>query len=231
MNEPSTAAEQYSRTERTTLRRAAERGSFDRTLVHQILDEALICHVGICTDAGPLVIPTIHCRIGDDLYIHGSPASRHLREMASGTEICVTVTLLDGLVLARSALHHSMNYRSVMVFGRAVPVEDMAERSRVLDRFVEHVVPGRSADLRPHHAIEVRGTSVLRIPLDEVSAKVRTGGPTDEPEDLSADVWAGVVPLSLMPGPALAESEVSEDGPAVPTYVRDYRRPRGSSTG
>lgn len=225
MNEPSTAAEQYSRTERTTLRRAAERGSFDRTLVHQILDEALICHVGLCTEQGPVVVPTIHCRIGENLYLHGSPASRHLRGMASGTEICVTVTLLDGLVLARSALHHSLNYRSVMIFGRAASVEDLIEREKVLDRFVEHVVPGRSADLRPHHAKEVRGTSVLRVPLEEVSAKVRTGGPTDELEDLGSDVWAGVIPISLVPGAASPDPDGSGDERAVPAYVRDYHRP------
>lgn len=190
----------YQPTERTTLR-LHERASYDRELVHQVLDEALICHVGFVTERGPVVIPTIHARIDETLYLHGSPATRMMRTLAKGVDVCVTVTIVDGLVLARSAFHHSMNYRSVVVFGRAVPVQDLDERARVLDRFTAHVAGDeRQVQLRPHTEKELRGTSVLALPLVEVSAKVRTGGPVDEPEDLDLPVWAGVVPLHLVPG-------------------------------
>jgi nitroimidazol reductase NimA-like FMN-containing flavoprotein (pyridoxamine 5'-phosphate oxidase superfamily) len=193
-------ASAYVATERTTVRRD-ERGSYDRALVHQVLDEALICHVGFSTERGPVVIPTIHARIDETLYLHGSPATRLLRTLGQGVDLCVTVTIVDGLVLARSAFHHSMNYRSVVVFGRAVPVKDLDEKARVLDRFTTHVAGAeRQAMLRPHTEKELRGTSVLAVPLVEVSAKVRTGGPVDEPEDLDLPIWAGVVPLSHVPG-------------------------------
>lgn len=190
----------YQPTGATTLRRD-ERGSYDRALVHSILDEALICHVGFTTERGPVVIPTVHARIDDTLYLHGSPATRMLRTLGKGVEVCVTVTLVDGLVLARSAFHHSMNYRSVVVFGTATPVTDFAEKSRVLDRITAQVAGDeRQASLRPHTEKEIRATSVLALPLVEVSAKVRTGGPVDDPEDLDLDVWAGVVPLSVQAG-------------------------------
>lgn len=190
----------YQPTEATALRRD-ERGSYDRALVHSILDEALICHVGFTTERGPVVIPTVHARIDDTLYLHGSPATRMLRTLGKGVEVCVTVTLVDGLVLARSAFHHSMNYRSVVVFGTATPVTDLAEKSRVLDRITAQVAGDeRQSQLRPHTEKEIRATSVVALPLVEVSAKVRTGGPVDEPEDLALDVWAGVVPLSVEAG-------------------------------
>jgi nitroimidazol reductase NimA-like FMN-containing flavoprotein (pyridoxamine 5'-phosphate oxidase superfamily) len=198
----------YEPTERTTLRRD-ERGSYDRELVHAVLDEALICHVGFTTERGPVVIPTIHARIDDTLYLHGSPATRMLRTLGKGVEVCVTVTLVDGLVLARSAFHHSMNYRSVVVFGRATPVKDLDEKARVLDRFTVHVAGAeRQATLRPHTEKELRGTSVLALPLVEVSAKVRTGGPSDEPEDLDLPVWAGVVPLTVERGTPIPDTDV-----------------------
>ena len=198
----------YRPTERTTVRRD-ERGSYDRALVHAVLDEALICHVGFTTERGPVVIPTIHARIDETLYLHGSPATRMLRTLAKGIDLCVTVTLVDGLVLARSAFHHSMNYRSVVVFGRAVPVKDLDEKARVLDRFTAHVAGAeRQAMLRPHTEKELRGTSVLALPLAEVSAKVRAGGPHDEPDDLDQPVWAGVVPLTLERGTPIADADL-----------------------
>lgn len=198
----------YPPTERTTLR-LDERGSYDRELVHRVLDEALICHVGFVTERGPVVIPTIHARLGETLHLHGSPATRMQRTLAKGVDVCVTVTIVDGLVLAKSAFHHSMNYRSVVVFGRAAPVTDLDEKARVLDRFTAHVAGDeRQAQLRPHTEKELRGTSVLALPLVEVSAKVRTGGPLDEPEDLDLPVWAGVVPLQLTPGAPIAVADL-----------------------
>jgi nitroimidazol reductase NimA-like FMN-containing flavoprotein (pyridoxamine 5'-phosphate oxidase superfamily) len=190
----------YEPTERTTVR-VDDRASYDRRLVHAILDEALVCHVGFATDRGPFVIPTIHVRVDETLYVHGSPATRMLRTLARGIDVCVTVTLLDGLVLARSAFHHSMNYRSVVVLGRAMPVTDLDEKARVLDELVTHIAGAeRQGELRPHTEKEIRGTAVLALPLDEVSAKVRTGGPLDEPADLDLPVWAGVVPLTIEQG-------------------------------
>ncbi len=208
---------------RATVRRLAERGHYDRTSIDAILDEALICHVGITTDDGPVVIPTIHARIGDSLYVHGSPAGRLWRTLGTGVEVCVTVTLVDGLVLARSAFHHSMNYRSVVIFGRAEPVSDLVERDRVLSAFVEHVVPGRAADLRASSERELRATAVLRIGLDEASVKMRTGGPSDDAEDLDEPAWAGVLPLTITPGSAI-EDDTAGTGKPVPEYLRAYRR-------
>jgi nitroimidazol reductase NimA-like FMN-containing flavoprotein (pyridoxamine 5'-phosphate oxidase superfamily) len=196
----------YQPTEATTLRRD-ERGSYDRALVHSILDEALICHVGFTTERGPVVIPTVHARIDDTLYLHGSPATRMLRTLGRGVDVCVTVTLVDGLVLARSAFHHSMNYRSVVVLGTATPVTDLDEKGRVLDAITAQVAGDeRQAQLRPHTEKEIRGTSVLALPLVEVSAKVRTGGPVDEPEDMDLPVFAGVVPVSVQLGEPVADT-------------------------
>lgn len=188
--------------DRTTLRRLPDRGRHDRATIDAILDEAYLCHLGLVDQAGrPFVIPTIQARAGDVVYVHGSPASRALRTAGDdGVECCVAVTLLDGLVLARSAFHHSMNYRSVVLYGRASKVGDAEEKRAAFDAIVDHVVPGRSRDARPANDIELRGTLVLRLPNDEVSAKVRTGGPIDDDDDLALDVWAGVVPLTLVPG-------------------------------
>lgn len=215
----SSPSETFPITARTTHKRAAERGSHDRGEVYDILDEANVCHVGFVTDDGPVVIPTIHARLGDSLLIHGSPASRLIRTVGVGIDVCVTVTLVDGLVLARSAFHHSMNYRSVVVFGTAAVIRDDHEKLEALDAFVDHIVPGRRAELRPHTDKEIRATHVLRLGLDEASAKCRTGGPSDDPEDLEADVWAGVVPLRV------ASGEPVPDGAGVhprqvPGYVR-----------
>lgn len=184
-------------TTRTTLKRLPKRGVFDRTIVHQILDEAFICHVGFVVEGQPFVIPTGYGRIGDKLYIHGSAASRMLRSLTDGIEVCVTVTLLDGLVLARTAFHHSFNYRSVMIFGRATLVTDAEEKMAALKAFTEQVVPGRWDDVRWPNEQEMKATLVLALSLDEVSAKVRTGPPLDDEEDMGLPVWAGVIPLQL----------------------------------
>jgi nitroimidazol reductase NimA-like FMN-containing flavoprotein (pyridoxamine 5'-phosphate oxidase superfamily) len=186
--------------ERTTVKRLPKRGAYERDVVYAILDEAPICHVGFVVDGAPVVIPTIHWREGDELYFHGSAASRMLRSLRGGVDACVTVTLLDGLVLARSAFHHSMNYRSVVVFGKAREVSDREEKLRALERLVEHIVPGRSAIVRPPNEGELRQTLVLALPLTEASAKVRTGGPIDDEEDYALPVWAGVVPMRLVKG-------------------------------
>ncbi len=183
------------RTDRTTVRRLPARASYDRALIHAILDEAPVCHVGFVVDGRPFVIPTLHVRVGDRLYMHGSPGSRMLKAMAGGVEVCVNVTMVDGLVLARSAFHHSMNYRSVVVFGVAQAVDDPEEKTRVLHALSEHLVPGRWRDVRGPAPGELKATSVLSLPIDEASAKVRTGPPLDDEEDYALPAWAGVVPL------------------------------------
>lgn len=203
-------------TERTRVRRLAKRASYDRETIHAILDEARICHVGFVVNGTPVVIPTIHWREGDTLYVHGSAASRMLRSLKEGVDACVTVTLVDGLVLARSAFHHSMNYRSVVVFGKAREVTG-EEKVSALEGLVEHVVRGRSRDVRPPNEIELRQTLVLALPLDEASAKIRTGGPVDDAEDYALLVWAGVVPLRLVAGEPVADEGVTV---GVPEYLR-----------
>jgi nitroimidazol reductase NimA-like FMN-containing flavoprotein (pyridoxamine 5'-phosphate oxidase superfamily) len=209
---------------RTTVRRRADRGRYDRASAHAILDEGLVAHVGLATDDGPVVIPMLYGRDGERLLLHGSPASRLLRGGAQGTEMCVTVTLVDGLVLARSAFHHSMNYRSLVVFGRAIPIADIAERRAAVDRLVEHIVPGRGADVRPPSDKELRGTLVLALPLDECSVKVRTGRPLDDDEDMDLPVWAGVIPLTTVAGPPVTSDDLRVDA-AVPGYAAAYTRP------
>lgn len=194
----------FTPTDRTTLRRQPARASYDVALVHAILDEAWIAHVGFAADGVPMVIPMAHWRVGDQLYLHGAPASRLMRTLGEGGEICATVTLLDGLVLARSAFHHSMNYRSVVVLGRPRVVAAEAEKRAILDAFVEKVAPGRAAAVRGPSAPELAGTLLLALPIAEASAKVRQGPPKDEEADLAWPVWAGVVPLTLTPGEPVA---------------------------
>ena len=195
----------YPPTGRTTLRRHPERAHYDRTVVHAILDEALVGHLGVTTREGPRVLPTAFVRLNDAVYVHGSLANRTFRE-AAGTPVCLTVTLLDGLVLARSAFHHSVNYRSVMVYGDASVVTDAAEKRAVLDALVERSATGRSHLVRPPSDTELRTTLVLALSLSEVSAKVRTGGPIDDEADLTWPVWAGVVPLRLTAAEAVADN-------------------------
>jgi hypothetical protein len=210
--------------QRSSVRRLPERASYDRDLIDAILDEALICHVGFVHDGSPVVIPTIHARIGDTLYFHGSPASRMLRGMHSGDEISVNVTLVDGLVLARSAFHHSMNYRSVVVFGPPRIVADDQEKWTALRAVTEHVAPGRWDDCRPMTDREFKGTLVAALPLGEASAKVRTGGPGDEEEDYDLPIWAGVIPLSVTAGEPIDDPLLRVDVP-VPPYAIGYERP------
>lgn len=210
-------------TERTTLKRLPKRGEYDRAAVFEILDEAFICHVGFIADGKPVVIPTSYCRAGDDLYLHGSAASRMLRSLEQGIDVCVTVTLIDGLVLARSAFHHSINYRSVVIFGKANAVDDPDEKIRALHAFTEHVVPGRWEDVRLPTEAEMRSTLVLKLPLVEVSAKVRTGPPIDDDEDYKLAVWAGVVPLKLIADAPVIDDRVPA-GLEAPEYVREYSR-------
>ena len=210
-------------TPRTTVKRLPKRGMYDRATIEAIVDEALICHIGFVVDGQPVVIPTIHWRRGEELYFHGSTASRMLRSLKGGVNACVTITLLDGLVLARSAFHHSMNYRSVVVFGKAREVTDPAERLAALDSLVEHVCAGRLKDVRQPNDRELAQTLILALPLAEASAKIREGGPLDEEEDYALPLWAGVIPLRLTPQPAEADERL-EAGIATPRYAEEYRR-------
>jgi uncharacterized protein len=210
-------------TERTRVRRLPERGVYERPEIDAILDEALICHLAYVKEGEPRIIPTIHARVGDTLYVHGSNASRTLRAAKGGAPVAAEVTLLDGLVLARSAFHHSMNYRSVVVYGRAREVTDPTEKFEAQRALVEHVVRGRAADARLPNQRELDQTTILAIPLDEASAKVRTGPPKDEEEDLALPVWAGVLPLRTVPGEPEPDP-LLPSGIATPGYVNDYRR-------
>jgi uncharacterized protein len=205
---------------RTTLKRLPQRGRFDRETVNAILDEALVCHVGFVADGQPFVIPTIHGRSEDRLYVHGSAASRMLKTLKGGVPVCVTATLVDGLVMARSAFHHSMNYRSVVVLGRAEAVEDAQEKWGALHTIVEHVTPGRWVEVRPPTDKEMAATLVLRLPIEEASAKVRTGPPVDDEEDYALEVWAGILPLRLVPGTPLPDPRVPEGRAVSPSVVR-----------
>jgi len=211
------------RTERTRVRRLPKRGAYDRETIYQILDEGFICHVGFTIGGKTFVIPTGYARAGDNLLIHGSAASRMMREMAGGIEVCVTVTLIDGLVLARSAFHHSMNYRSVVIFGTAELVENEAEKYEALRHFTEHIVPQRWDEVRPPNAKELKATTVLRLPLQEASAKVRTGNPVDDEEDYDLNVWAGVIPLKTGVGQPENDARL-KDEIALPSYISNYER-------
>lgn len=215
--------EGFAPTERTTLKRLPQRGSYDREVVYRILDEGLVCHVGFAVDGQPFVIPTAYGRVGDKLYIHGSAASRTLRDLSGGIPVCVTVTLVDGLVLARSAFHHSINYRSVVILGAATVVAAAEEKMTALKAFTEHVIPGRWDDVREPNEQELKGTSVLALPLAEVSAKVRTGPPKDDEEDMAIPVWAGELPLRITAGPPVDDPQLSA-GVSPPAYVTLYSR-------
>jgi uncharacterized protein len=212
-------------TSRTTLKRRPGRGSYDRALIHSILDEALVCHIGFAVNGEPFVVPTTYGRIDDRLYIHGAVASRMLKNLAKGVPMCFTVTLLDGLVLARSAFHHSMNYRSVMVFGIAREVTDPDERERAFEAVVNHVMPGRYAETRAPDEQEIKATSVLALDIEEASAKVRSGPPIDADEDYALPYWAGVVPMKLTPQAPMPDERLSPGIP-VPAGVAAYRTAR-----
>ncbi len=211
------------RTQRTTLKRLPQRGSFERQQINEILDEGFICHVGFVVNGEPVVIPTGYARAGDELIIHGSQASRMLRQVGQGIDVCVSVTLIDGLVLARSAFHHSMNYRSVVIFGRARLIEDREEKMSALTALSEHMIPGRWAEVRGPNDRELQLTTVLSIPLTEASAKVRTGPPVDDEDDYDLPVWAGVIPLQMTASEPIADPRLGANIP-TPRYGIEYRR-------
>jgi uncharacterized protein len=215
---------EYPETERTRIFRKPGRGSHDRELVHSILDEALTCHVGFVVEGQPFVIPTIHARQGETLYLHGARGNRMLRALGDGVECCVTVSLFDQLVLARSAQHHSLNYRSAMVFGAAREVTDPEEKQRALRAVIEHIAPGRSEQVRGPNETELRSTKVLAIPIDEASAKVRTGHAADDEEDLSLPYWAGLLPVTQVAGEPIPAPDLNGDVP-VPEHVTRWSRP------
>jgi nitroimidazol reductase NimA-like FMN-containing flavoprotein (pyridoxamine 5'-phosphate oxidase superfamily) len=213
----------FPQTQRNTLKRLPKRGVYDRELVYRILDEGFICHVSFAVDGQPFVIPTGYARVGDQLYIHGSQVSRMLRTLAEGVNVCVAVTLVDGLVLARSAFHHSVNYRSVVIFGRAALIEDKEAKLAALFAFSEHVLPGRWDDVREPTEQELKATTVLSLRLVEVSAKVRTGPPIDDDEDYALNVWAGVLPLKLVAGEPVSDPRLPESI-EPPSYTLKYTR-------
>ena len=211
--------------ERVRLRRRRERGRYDRAAIDAILDEALIAHLGVVDpDGQPLVLPVLHARRGDVVYVHGSAASRTMRTLAGGAPACLTVSLLDGLVLARSAMHHSANYRSVVLLGRAASVLERAHKLAAFEAIVEHIVPGRWADVRPPSENELRATSVLVFPIEEGSAKIRSGPPVDDEQDYALAAWAGVLPLLTHVGAPQPDPRLRAGIPAPP-YVNAYRRP------
>lgn len=218
-----TNSELLNKSDRAAVKRVPQRGSYDRQLAYQILDEGLICHVGFAVNGQPFVIPTAYGRIADKIYIHGSPASRMLRSLQGGIEVCVTVTLLDGLVLARSAFHHSMNYRSIVLFGTAEVVSDSAEKLTALKAFTEHIIAGRWDEVRSPNPQEMQGTLVLALPIDEASIKMRTGAPLDDREDYNLPVWAGQIPLALTPITPIRDPQLSPEI-FTPDYVLNYSR-------
>lgn len=213
----------FSQTNRTTLKRLPKRGHFDRETIYPILDEGFICHVGFVVDGQPFVIPTGYARVDDNLYIHGSQASRMLKTLAQGIDVCVTITLVDGLVLARSAFHHSINYRSVVVFGKAQLVGDREEKIAALLALSEHFVKGRWDEVREPTEQELKATSVLSMKLEEASAKIRTGPPIDDEEDYSLPMWAGVIPLRMVAGEPINDPRLP-DGIEAPDYAKEYLR-------
>jgi uncharacterized protein len=205
----------YAPTSRTKVRRLPKRATYDKARVHEILDEGFLCHVGFSVEAQPYVIPTLYARSGDQLYLHGSGVSRMVKELAQGVDVCVTVTLVDAYVLARSAFHHSMNYRSVVVLGRARLVAELEEKLEALRVITDHVVPRRWAEVREPNELEMRQTSVLALPLEEVSAKIRVGPPADDEEDYTRPVWAGIVPIRTVLGEPVADGRVLPEAQPV----------------
>lgn len=211
------------KTDRTQVKRAAKRGQYDFETIAQILDEGLVCQIGFVIEGRPVVIPTAYGRIGNKVYIHGASASRMLKSLLTGIDVCFTVTLLDGLVLARSAYHHSMNYRSVVLFGQAESVTDSDEKMAALKAFTEHVMKGRWADVRSPNPPELAATSVLALPITEASAKIRTGPPIDAEEDYELPIWAGILPLTIGTGPVVTDPKMTADV-TIPNNVLEYHR-------
>jgi hypothetical protein len=221
-------SEPFDPTPRTKVQRLPDRGKYDRETVHAILDQGFVCHVGFVVEGQPFVIPTNYARVDDLLYLHGSSASRMLKTLSGGVPVCVTVTHVDGLVLARSAFHHSVNYRSVVALGVAYLVEAPEEKMRALEAFTNHVMPGRWNDIRTPTDLELKATSVLALPLNEVSAKVRVGAPKDDAEDYSLPIWAGVLPLNVVPGAPIDDPKLIA-GLKIPDNVANYS-PDGKGT-
>ncbi len=213
----------YSITPKNKVKRNPDRGHYDKQTIYQILDEGLICHVGIVQENNPIVIPMNYARLDDQIVLHGSPAGRLMRTIKSGAEICITVTLVDDLVLARSAMHHSMNYRSVVVFGKGSLIEDYDQKMQALQKMVEHLMPGRWDDVRPPSEKEIKQTYVVSIPISEASAKIRNSPVIDEEGDYSLPVWAGLLPFELKASTPIADEKLSKNID-IPDYLKNYRR-------
>jgi uncharacterized protein len=213
----------FTPTDRTRVVREPQRAIYSREEIYKILDEGMVCHVGFAAEGQPYVIPTLYARVGDAIYFHGSAASRMLRGLSAGASVCLTVTLTDGIVVARSIFNHSMNYRSVVALGKATIVDEPDEKRAALRAFSEKILPGRWEDARKPNAQELKATSILRLPLTEVSAKVRSGPPLDDAPDLPLPIWAGVIPLRMAAGEPIREEQCSPDIP-VPDYAVHYSR-------
>jgi hypothetical protein len=211
------------RTERTKIKRIPKRGNFERETINRILDEGFVCHVGFMINDQPFVLPTSYARMGENLIIHGSSASRMMLALEREKPICVTVTLIDGLVLARSAFHHSMNYRSVVIFGTAKIIQNKEEKLAALQALTEHVVPNRWHEIRPPNDLELKATTVLSLPIKEASAKIRTGDPVDDEEDYNLNVWAGVIPLKMTAEKPVGDGKLKKEI-SVPAHAADYKR-------
>jgi uncharacterized protein len=218
-----TVSESLPPSERTRVVRESHRGAYDRETIYKILDEGFVCHVGFTVDGQPFVVPTLFARVGDAIYIHGSAASRMLRNLSEGVSVCVTVTLMDGFVLARSVFNHSMNYRSVVALGKAILVDEPDEKLSALHAFTEKILRGRWNDARQPNEKELKATNVLRLPLTEASAKIRVGPPLDDAADYALPVWAGVIPLRLVPGAPIRDERCDPAIPA-PAYAAHYQR-------
>ena len=216
-------SEKIDQTKKTKVKRLPKRGNFERETIYSILDEAFVCHIGFSVDGQTFVIPTNYARSGDELLIHGSSASRMMRNLAQGIDVCVTVTLIDGLVLARSAFHHSTNYRSVVIFGQAGTITDENEKNEALRLFTEHILPNRWDEIRQPNANELKATTVLKLPIEEASAKIRTGDPIDDEEDYALEVWAGVIPLKMTAESPIDDEKLKAEIDA-PDYALNYKR-------
>lgn len=214
-------SEPFPKTPRNRVKRHPERGRYNPSEIYPIVDEALICHVGFVHDQQPVVIPTLHARQGDTILLHGARGSRLLRHVEAGGDVCITITLVDGIVLARSVFNHSINYRSAVIFGRGAPIDDEQARLEALAAFTERLIPGRWADARLPTAVELRQTSIVAVPIESASAKIRSGPPKDDADDLDLPVWAGVVPLYQASGPPIADPSLRADV-VVPGYIHDF---------
>ncbi|HVN29439.1 MAG TPA: pyridoxamine 5'-phosphate oxidase family protein, partial [Candidatus Binataceae bacterium] len=222
--------EELKPTPRTTINRMRKRGTYDREVIHAILDRSLVCHVGVVVEGTPRVLPTLHARLDDSVFIHGAASNRMIRTAAGGVEVCLTATLIDGLVMARSAFHHSVNYRSAVIFGVAHEVEDPHRKLAAMRALVEHIAPGRWENSRQPNPKELAATSILELPINEASAKVRTGGPLDDEEDYALPVWAGVIPLRSQAMLPVADPMLNP-AVAIPPHISEYRAPDARESG